>query len=1219
MANRTWTPAQRSAIDAHGGTLLVSAAAGSGKTAVLVQRVIEKLISDDPAIHCDADRLLIVTFTRAAAAEMKERIAAALQELLAENPWDTALRRQMMLLKKAQISTIHSFCSQLIRDHFYRLGISPDFRVADTAELKIMQEECVNEVLEIHYAQGDPVFYELVEQLIGDKNDGDLSELIKAMADYVDSAPFPEDFLRWLEEIYTSEAPEQTLWARATFEDVGRAVDYALYYNRMARDIAASDEKMNEKYLPSFDQDAMVLHSLEGAVADGDWDALYHAASIAAVAPLGRAQKLPPEAELAKAARAEVKAVMEDIRSSVISDRQIFAREIGFTGRMVRKLAELLRDYAALLSAAKERRRVLDFGDLEHLAVRLLLEKKPKEKDSDTVKAAPTGRSYHEDYRKTDVALAVTQQYDEIMLDEYQDTNAVQSLIFAAIAKNPDGTDPRALTDGTDLFMVGDMKQSIYRFRKAVPELFLEKFKRYTPYTAEETQYPALITLGANFRSRREVTDSINFIFRGMMSEEMGGVTYDNTQALAARAVYPDAADMTAELHFLSRPEGCEQSGAAYEADYIAEMIAAMIAEGFQVTDKTTGQLRPARYSDFCILRRSMTGSGSSYVEALEAHQVPAWAAGDGGLLDTDEANVILSFLRVINNPLLDIPLMCVLLSPIYGFTPDELAEIRVGEKHAPLYDAVMTASKSGNAKCAAFLESMEKFRLMASTMAADRLMEEIYYSTGYMAAVRSQPNGEIRLASLRLLCEFAAGCEGSGTFGAGAFIATVDRMLEQGEDLPGASAVTENSDVVRVMTIHKSKGLEFPVCIVAGLGSQFNKDSDVGGVMTHNDLALGMKMKEDGVYYETQLRRAIIDRSYLESLSEEMRVLYVALTRAREKLIMVGTPRSVNACLNGAALAVSGGDIPPYALVQSGSFAAWLMMAALRHPDGSVLRDRLNIHIDTIPDDSHLKIILQTGEEEPEEPEDSEAAAEAEETVPVSEAAPEEIPVDEALVAAMEERLQYRYPYETLQNIPSKVTASELTKQEHSGNSIDLMRPSFLMTGGLTPTERGRALHKYMEFANFRAAAEAPDKELERLTKQGFLTETEAAAVDLARVNTFFEQMQPMLSDAREILREREFSVLLDKEHTKYVTDVEIEGESIVLEGECDCILVYDDGAVILDYKTDRIRDPGRLVEHYATQLRLYRYAMAQVLDMPIKGLYLYSFYIDELIAVRS
>ncbi len=1207
MTNRTWTSAQRSAIDAHGGTLLVSAAAGSGKTAVLVQRVIEKLISDDPAVHCDADRLLIVTFTRAAAAEMKERIAAALQNLLAENPWDTALRRQMVLLKKAQISTIHSFCSGLIREHFYRLGISPDFRIADTAELKIMQEECVNEVLENHYAQGDPVFFELVEQLIGDKNDGDLSELIKALADYVDAAPFPEDFLRQLEGAYACESPEQTIWARATFADVGRAVDYALYYNRMAREIAASDEKMSEKYLPSFEQDAMVLHALESAVADGDWDALYHAASIAAVAPLGRAAKLPPEAELAKAARAEVKAVMEDIRSSVISDREIFAREIAFTGRMVGKLAELLRDYTALLRAAKERRRVLDFGDLEHLTVRLLLEKKPKETENDD----------SETYRKTDVALAVTQQYDEIMLDEYQDTNAVQSLIFAAIAKTADGTDPRALTDGTNLFMVGDMKQSIYRFRKAVPELFLEKFKRYTPYTPEETQYPALITLGANFRSRREVTDSINFIFRGMMSEEMGGVTYDDTQALAARAVYPDAADMTAELHFLSRPEGCEQSGAEYEADYIAAMIATMMAEGFQVTDKATGQLRPARYSDFCILRRSMAGSGNCYVEALEAHGIPAWAAGDGGLLDTDEANVILSFLRVINNPLLDIPLMCVLLSPIYGFTPDELAEIRVGEKSAPLYGAVMTAAKAGNAKCAAFLESMEQFRLMASTMAADRLMEEIYYSTGYMAAVRSQPNGAIRLASLRLLSEFAAGCEGSGTFGAGAFIATVDRMLEQGEDLPGASAVTENSDVVRVMTIHKSKGLEFPICIVAGLGSQFNKDSDVGGVMTHSDLAIGMKIKEDGVYYETQLRRAIIDRGYLESLSEEMRVLYVALTRAREKLIMVGTPRSVNACLNGAALAVSGGNMPPYALVQSGSFAAWLVMAALRHPDGGVLRDRLNVHIDTIPDESHLKIILQTGEEAPLQSEDSEPATEEPEAV--TETAPDEIPVDEALVAAIEERLQYCYPYENLKDIPSKVTASELTKQEHSGDSIDLMRPSFLMTGGLTPTERGRALHKYMEFANFRAAAEAPDKELERLTKQGFLTETEAAAVDLARVNTFFAQMQPMLSDAKEILREREFSVILDKEHTKYVTDVEIEGESIVLEGECDCILVYDDGAVILDYKTDRIRDPDRLAEHYATQLRLYRYAMAQVLDMPIKGMYLYSFYMDELIEVKN
>lgn len=1211
IANRTWTAQQQSAIDAHGGTLLVSAAAGSGKTAVLVERVIQKLISDDPAIHCDADRLLIVTFTRAAAAEMKERISAELQRLLEQNPWDSRLRRQMILLKKAQISTIHSFCSQLIRDNFYRLGISPDFRIADTAELKIMQEECVTEVLEKHYASGDPIFYELAEQLIGDKSDGDLSELIKGMADYVSSCPFPEDFLAWLEAAYTADRPEKTVWANATFEYVGRAVEYAQFYNRMACEIAASDEKLHEKYLPSFEQDAMILESIADAAVQGDWDALYHAASVAAVAPLGRAAKLPPEAEIAKAARAEVKAVMEDIRGSVISDREIFVREITFTGRMVRKLAEMLRDYTALLSEVKERRKVLDFGGLEHFAVQLLLEKKdPKPEGGETAGFA-ADRDYSADYRKTDIAVMVTEQYDEIMLDEYQDTNSVQSLIFSAIARQPEGGDPRALTDGTNLFMVGDMKQSIYRFRKAVPELFMDKFKRYTPYLADAPQYPALITLGANFRSRREVTGCINFIFRGLMSQEMGGVDYDASQALTARAVYPEADNMTAELHFLSRPNGHPLSAAEYEAAYIADMIQSMLDGGFRVTDKATGQLRPAQYSDFCILRRSMSGQGGCYAAALEAHGIPAWIAADSGLLETDEANVILSFLRVINNPLLDIPLMCLMMSPVYAFSPDEMAEIRVKEKAAPLYGAVMSMAKDGSAKCAAFLESIEQFRLMASTMAADRLMEEFCYATGYMAAVSAMPNGDIRLGSLRLLCEFAASCERSGSFGVSAFLSTVDRMLEQGEDLSGASSVTENSDVVRVMTIHKSKGLEFPVCIVAGLGSQFNKDSDVGGVMTHNELGLGMKMKEEGVYYETQLRRAIIDRSYVEGLSEEMRVLYVALTRAREKLIMVATPRSVNACVNSAGMAVCAGEIPPFALVQSSNFATWLMMAAMRHPDGGALRELLNVHIDTLSDDSHIKVVLWGDGAESESP-----GREPQQESPTEEP---QVPPNEELIAAIEERLQYQYPYAALTGIPNKVTASELTKQEHSGDSINLVRPSFLMTGGLTPTERGRALHKYMEFANFRAAAEAPDKELVRLQERGFLTETEANAVEMDKVRLFFEQMRPMLTEAKEILREREFSVILDSEQVKYVTDMDVEGEPIVLEGECDCVLVYDDGAVILDYKTDRISDPAKLAEHYGTQLRLYRYAMEQVLDKPVKGIFLYSFYIGKLIEVRS
>lgn len=1212
MGERKWTPQQQSAIDAHGGTLLVSAAAGSGKTAVLVQRVIEKLISNDPKIHCDADKLLIVTFTRAAAAEMKERISEELQRLLEANPSDSWLRRQTVLLKKAQISTIHSFCSQLIRDNFYRLGISPDFRIADTAELKIMREECVSEVLEKHYASGDPVFYELVEQLIGDKNDNDLSELVKVMEDYISSCPFPEDFLLWLESAYTAGNPEDTIWARSTFDYVSRAVDYAMFYNRMACDIAASDEKMNEKYMPSFEQDAMVLESIKSAAGHKDWDALYNAASAAAVAPLGRIAKLPPDAEIAKLARAEVKAVMEDIRGSVISDRKIFEREIEFTGRMVRKLAEILRDYIQLLSDAKERRKVLDFSDLEHLSVRLLLEKKEKTVDIGGTADFFSDRNYSDDYRKTDIAVAVTGQYDEIMLDEYQDTNSVQSLIFSAITRSPEGSGVRELTDGTNMFMVGDMKQSIYRFRKAVPELFMEKFRRYTPYSAEATTYPALITLGANFRSRPDVTNCINFIFRSIMSEEMGGVAYDASQELTAQAVYPKADNMVAEMHFLSRPNGYHLSAAEYEAEYIADMIKSMLENGFCVTDKGSGQLRPARYSDFCILRRSMSGNGGCYVNALEARGIPAWMAGDGGLLETDEANVILSFIRVINNPLLDIPLMSVMMSPIYAFSPDEMAEIRAKEKSSPLYGAVISMADDGNAKCTAFLKSVDKFRLVASTVSVERLIEEICYSTGYMAAVNSMPNGSIRIGSLRLLCEFAASCERSGSFGTSSFITMVDRMLEQGEDLPGASSVTENSDVVRVMTIHKSKGLEFPICIVAGLGSQFNKDSDIGGVITHNNLGLGMKMKEGGIYYETQLRRAIIDRSYLENLSEEMRVLYVALTRAREKLITVATPRSISACVNSAAMAVCGGDIPPFALVRSSSFATWLMITAIRHPDGGALRDMLDIHIDTLPDDSHIKVIVRRAEEEspPIKPKETQYTQD----VMTNERQAEP---NKEIMAAIEQRLQYKYPYDQLIGIPAKVTASELTKQEHAGNSISLMRPSFMMTGGLTPTERGRALHKYMEFANFRTAAEDPDRELERLLERGFLTETEAATVNIDKVRNFFRQMQPMLSGAKEILREREFSVMLDSEQTKYVTQIDLQGESIVLQGECDCVLVYDDGTVILDYKTDRIRDSDKLVEHYGTQLRLYRYAMERVLDRPVKGVYLYSFYIDKLIEV--
>ncbi len=1213
MGERIWTPQQRSAIDAAGGTLLVSAAAGSGKTAVLVQRVIEKLTSDDPEKYCDADRLLIVTFTRAAAAEMKERITAELQKKVEQDPWDTRMRRQMILVKKAPICTIDSFCSKLVRDNFYKLDIAPDFRIGDDSELKIIQEDCINDVLERNYAEGDDDFFELVEQLIGDRNDSELSDLIKQLDFYIGSFPFPEDIMTALENAYSAGDPTGTVWGQSVLEYVKKAAEYGLACNAIACDVSASDEKLSEKYLPSFERDAEILERIRTAAESRQWDDLYRCSSEAEITPLGRATKLPYEADIAKAAREVVKDVMEGIRSAVVSDTEEFEKEISFTGRMVRKLMSLLREYYAAMVEAKARRRVLDFVDLEHMAVNLLVQRKEPLHEST---ALSPSSDYLNAYCKTDTALALTQQYDEIMLDEYQDTNAVQSLIFSAVARNPENEDPRALTDGVNMFMVGDMKQSIYRFRKAVPELFMEKFSRYTPYTAEDTKYPALITLGANFRSRSEVTGAINFIFRRIMSPAMGGVKYDASQELIARAVYPESDEMTAELHFLSRPKGYELGATNFEAEYIASLIEKMLSEGFRVTDKSTGELRPARFGDFCILRRGISSHGRSYTDALERRGIPSWISTEGGLLDTDEANVILSFLRVISNPLLDIPLMCVMMSPIFGFSPDEMARIRLKERSAPLYGAVMSMAKDGDEKCASFLGSMDHYRLLAATQPADRLMEEICYSTGYLAAAGAMPNGDIRTANIRLLCEFAARCEGSGSFGVGAFISTVDRMLEQGEDLPGAVSVTENSDVVRIMTIHKSKGLEFPVCIVAGLGSLFQKDGKGGEVITHNDLGIGMKMKEDGVLYDTQIRRAIIGRSCTENLSEEMRILYVALTRAKEKLIMVATPISVRSCVNDAAIAVyhaeENGQIPPFAVSQGHSFAAWLAMAAIQHTDCGCLRELSTLCVEPLPAPGcRLKAVIY----------DADSATEEEaqpETESVETPQTEDSRSDEALMAAIRERLSFQYPYGHLTGVPTKVTASELTKREHSGDSINLVRPSFMMSGGLTPTERGKALHKYMEFANFRAAAESPEQELKRLQQYGFLTETEANAVDTAKITAFFTRMKPMLSTAEEILREREFSVILDREHTSVVTECDIGGEPIVLEGECDCVLVYPDGAVILDYKTDRISAPEKLTEHYGTQLRLYRYAMELVLEKPVKGIYLYSFYLDQLIEVK-
>ena len=1172
MAERSWTPAQADAIHARGGTLLVSAAAGSGKTAVLVQRVIERIT--DEQHPSDADRLLVVTFTKAAAAEMRERIAQQLSRMLAEDPSNTALQRQQILLGGAHISTVHSFCSELVRENFYKLNISHDFRIADEGEMSILRGEAITQVLEDCYAAANPDFYELVEAFSSDRDDSRLIRAVNQLYDFIRSHPFPERWLREKAEMYSGAVPVQdTPWGACLLFFAQEACDYCLSLVRDSLESMQADEKLCTAYTEAYQSDLSGLSALHRAAQQREWDSVGELAANFAFARLKpvRGYAEDPLKLRLSACRDEVKSTVKKLAALFSATLQDCADDLRALSPVVGQLFAVVTAFSRALDQMKAERRLADFGDLEHWALRLL------------VCETENG------YERTEEALELSRRFDEIMVDEYQDTNEAQDLLFRAISQKEE-----------NLFMVGDVKQSIYSFRQAMPRIFLQRRADFAEYDREHSRYPACIVLDQNFRSRSTVTDAVNFVFGQLMSSQAGDVEYSGKELLVAGASYPpqESCETRLDILDLSMGEGSDDAMELLESRHIAESILQLMAQGFQVTEN--GVQRKAVFRDFCILLRSANQYAARYARELQLCGVPAWADSSSGFFEAPEISAILSLLRVVDNPVQDIPLLSVLMSPIYGFTPDELSAVRLRLPKAPLYLALSECAKSGEARAAGVIEELDGFRSLAATLPSDRLLNAIYQKTGYLTLVQAMTNGEQRLSNLQLLMEYAKKYEASGYNGLSGFIRFIDRLQENG-DLPGASTISEASNVVRIMSIHKSKGLEFPVCVLAGCSRRFNKER--GDALLHPELGLGIKRKEQGglARVTTLPREAIALEQERQSMSEELRVLYVAMTRAREKLILLTTVRDLNTTLASLAPQLTAQErISPYVVRSASSISDWILSCALRHPSGGVLRDRALCSGELIADcpGQPWEIRVLPAPDLEEGPEQAESVL----------AAP---PPDPELLARITREIDYVYPDAVLFGVPAKVSASELAAESAGEDYEILSRPAFLGKAGLTPAERGTALHHYMQFADYAAAAENPQRELERLKSGGFLSEEEANAVDLRHVSTFFQSpvAKRMLASGQSY-RELRFTVEIPASLLK--ADVPAE-QQVILQGAVDCVFVEPDGAVIIDYKTDRAASPEELWNRYRVQLALYRLAVERVLETPVKECMLYSFALDR------
>ena len=1269
-----FTPEQQRVIELHNSNILVSAAAGSGKTAVLVERIIRMICDGEhPA---DIDRLLIVTFTNAAAAEMRERIAAGIAARLEADPGNEHIQKQSALLHNAQITTIDSFSLFLIRNHFNEIGLDPDFRVADEGEIKLLQQEVLAQLLEDAYAgqfvpEAPEQFHACVEYFCPGGRESVLEQHILNLSRYAGSFPWPEEWLEERKNDYAAgdmEALVHSDYGQYLTERVNRTVEGCL---EKLREVKRLCELPDGPYMYGELTEAEI-EQLERLTSCKDLEE--QAAKVPTVT-FGRLPSKkddsvdPAKRELAKAIRNSVKDTLSDLSESYFKTPLELAVEQGKACREpLRILLDLVLEFDRRLLAAKQERHLIDFSDMEHYALQILL-KREKVEESDGTGTDRTETKYR--IVPSDVAMEYRQYFQEILIDEYQDSNLVQEYLLSAISGEEEGRYNR--------FMVGDVKQSIYKFRLARPELFLEKYDTY-----QETGDLCRIDLAKNFRSRIQVVDAVNGVFSRIMSREIGGIAYDDKAALYPGAVYPAQEDPAygSELLLIRKPEKGEREesgigeqhaeGAGVLVDYDnvrqleALAIAARIKQlkgSLQVMEKSTGELRPVRYSDMVILLRTTSGWDEEFKKILEQQGIPVYITSKTGYFGALEVQELLQFLRVLDNPRQDIPLFGVMQSVFGGFTQEEIAQIRSGgeghsRKRMTLYEALKEVAQSGRTveegeeisagesageeaelsqKADTFLQRIGHYRDLTPFTSIRDLLQRILDDYDYLNYVTALPAGSKRRANVEMLLTKASAFEKTSYFGLFHFIRYMEQLEKYDVDYGEADTLDENADVVRIMSIHKSKGLEFPVVFVSGLSKRFNMqdanqslivDMDLGVAVDYVDSVRRIKNKT--------LRRTVLSAKMKEdNLAEELRVLYVALTRAREKLILTAVLDKADEKWELAQM--TGQERLTYLdFCEAGSYMDFLLpilpqtgiaVKTLRTEDLAVeeLREQLRMG-----DRREQLRLIACGE-----------------TTLTGD--PEE---NERKLMYLRERFAYQYPHPGLQKLYTKTTVSELKiaamaeKDEAAFHTFEEKEVVPYIPGFRREQEkvsgavRGNAFHRTMELLdftylftesglftgcpnNYEEYRRGLDKNrlqnrleefLQRETISLRLTEEYAKAVSLPKILNFLEQeLAYRMWRAQEqglLYREQPFVLGIDAKRL----DPDLpEGEKVLIQGIIDVFFIEDGEIVLLDYKTDVIDSLEALWNRYNVQIQYYEEALTKLMQMPVKERILYSFYLEK------
>lgn len=1155
-----WTVDQKKAIDGRSGSLIVSAAAGSGKTTVLVERVIKRLI--DTENRCPANELVIVTFTRAAAAQMKERIEAALVKRIASGS-DAWLTEQQLLLQSAKISTIDSFCVDLVRENFQNLGISTDFYVSDETESERLSQRALKAVFDEMYANGGQGFADLTDILSSGSSDSGLADAIKTVYKNISSYPFPLDELERLVSPYFGDEPvEQSVWGGFMLEQVKKRLEYC-------RDLMLSAESLITD--PNADpavaaavgemvtEEKQLYANLLSLAQSGEWDELYSDLVSMSFKPFSRARKLDAELKNAvKQRRDKAKAIADKLGDMICCTADEFAADRLALRPTVTAFVKCVQIYSEELAKIKKAEEKFDFTDIEHMALNLLVEKKP----DGTV-------------GKTDLALSLSKTYKEIMVDEYQDTNELQDMLFSAISN-----------EENNLFFVGDVKQSIYRFRQAMPEIFLHRRDSVPDFDGEN--YPAKVTLGANFRSRNTVTTAVNFLFGQLMSKDLGEICYDENERLNALASYPEHDEPDVEFHLRTKLN--EESEPEFVAQYIKKLIDS------QRLVKDGDIQRPVCAGDICILTR-VKKRMSLYAAALENIGIPAVSVVEGEVSASAEVKIILSLLKVLDNPLQDIPLTGLMMSPVFGFTADELAKIRTGVKrNTPVYRSVASAAESGNERCKAFLHKIDSIRRIGIGMGAAEFLRRVYDETDIFAIAMTLSTPEQRVANLWSLLDRASAFDSTGGCGLAAFLRFIESSGKKGTEF----SVGDNSHAVKVMTIHKSKGLEFPVCILADLSSDllFNEP---GSLSFSKSFGLGLLLRDklSGKSVKTLAFSACEQESKLKDLSEEIRILYVALTRAKELLVFVGTRSKPVQALSAAPLAFcSDGDVMDYGYACNASdYLDWLLPVFSRHMDACdfyVHCDFYNSSFILKPDFSmKTKVYFEPFSQK-------EIMAEQEPELKQAE-------FDETLAEQLRKRMNYEYPYAKLNKAASAKHASGFADEAFDDSFFASSRPDFMNTGGMTPAQKGTLAHKFMQLCDLNNSDITA--QLEQFVNDGQISEQEAKELCIDELKGFYDSdICRRIRASGNVMREKKFAMLMSVNEVYPELPESFEDEKIVVRGMLDLAFEEKGKIVIVDYKTDREVDEDELRLRHCEQLRIYAEAIERCTDYKVGEAYIYS-----------